>query len=351
LSTTSNFETHFGGPDQPAGRLRDLLAEQIEAVPAGGAIDWITYYFRDRRLAEQLLRAHRRNVNVTVTLEGNPHVPHANSAVVAMLSGAQGLGEGFRTVYLPPRVPMPSRRMGNPNLHEKLYYFSHPKPVAFIGSFNPSGDDPEDRPDVIHEIGDHNRAHNVLVGISEPALVGGLVNHARWIHRARHGIFEPFVADGNRALRGANTEIHFLPRARSHAVACFLERFGDGARIRVAASHLNGMTSIKTMLRLTHRGASVQILAEPTLRRVPLKAEKRLAEAGIAIRRVTHPENLPMHNKFVLVEQNSQRWVIFGSYNWSTLSFWINQEICAISSEPQLFEAFAERWEVLEAQN
>jgi len=351
LSTTSNFETHFGGPDQPAGRLRDLLAEQIEAVPAGGAIDWITYYFRDRRLAEQLLRAHRRNVNVTVTLEGNPHVPHANSAVVAMLSGAQGLGEGFRTVYLPPRVPMPSRRMGNPNLHEKLYYFSHPKPVAFIGSFNPSGDDPEDRPDVIHEIGDHNRAHNVLVGISEPALVGGLVNHARWIHRARHGIFEPFVADGNRALRGANTEIHFLPRARSHAVARFLGRFGDGARIRVAASHLNGMTSIKTMLRLTHRGASVQILAEPTLRRVPLKAEKRLAEAGIAFRRVTHPENLPMHNKFVLVEQNSQRWVIFGSYNWSTLSFWINQEICAISSEPQLFKSFAERWEVLEAQN
>jgi len=351
LSTTSNFETHFGGPDQPAGRLRDLLAEQIEAVPAGGAIDWITYYFRDRRLAEQLLRAHRRNVNVTVTLEGNPHLPHANSAVVAMLSGAQGLGEGFRTVYLPPRVPMPSRRMGNPNLHEKLYYFSHPKPVAFIGSFNPSGDDPEDRPDVIHEIGDHNRAHNVLVGISEPALVGGLVNHARWIHRARHGIFEPFFAQGNRTLRGTNTEIHFLPRAQSHAAARFLERFGDGARIRVAASHLNGMTSIKTLLRLTHRGASVQILAEPTLRRVPLKAEKRLAEAGIAIRRVTHPENLPMHNKFVLVEQNSQRWVIFGSYNWSTLSFWINQEICAISSEPQLFEAFAERWEVLEAQN
>ena len=105
LSTTSNFETHFGGPDQPAGRLRDLLAEQIEAVPAGGAIDWITYYFRDRRLAEQLLRAHRRNVNVTVTLEGNPHIPHANYEVVSMLSGEQGLGKRFRTVCLPPLVP------------------------------------------------------------------------------------------------------------------------------------------------------------------------------------------------------------------------------------------------------
>jgi phosphatidylserine/phosphatidylglycerophosphate/cardiolipin synthase-like enzyme len=351
LSPSPYYEIYFGGPDQPLGRLRNLLAEHIEAVPAGGAIDWVTYYFRDRRLAEQLLRAHRRNVKVTVTLEGNPHVSHANCEVVSMLSGAQGLGEGFRTVCLPPRVPMPGRKMGNPNLHEKLYCFSHPKPVAFVGSFNPSGDDPEDRPDIIQEIGDHDRAHNVLVGISEPPLVEGLVNHARWMHRARHGIFEPFFADGNRALRGTNTEIHFLPRAQSHAAARFLGRFGDGARIRVAASHLNGTTAIKAMLKLARRGATLEILAEPTLRRVSLKAEKRLTAVGIPFRRVTHPESLPMHNKFVLVEQNSQRWVVFGSYNWSTLSFWINQEICAISSQPQLFEAFAERWEVLEAQN
>jgi phosphatidylserine/phosphatidylglycerophosphate/cardiolipin synthase-like enzyme len=151
-------------------------------------------------------------------------------------------------------------------------------------------------------------------------------------------------------LRGTNTEIHFLPRAQSHAAARFLGRFGEGARIRVAASHLNGTSSIKTMLRIARRGAALEILAEPTLRRVSLKAEKKLTKAGIPFRRVTHPKRLPMHNKFVLVEQNGQHWVVFGSYNWSTLSFWINQEICAISSESQLFEAFAERWEVLEAQ-
>ena len=351
LSAGSHYEIYFGGPDQPAGRLRDLLAEQIEAVPAGGTIDWVTYYFRDRGLAEQLLRAHRRNVSVTVTLEGNPHVPDANSAVVAMLSGAQGLGSGFRTVFLPPRVPIPGRKMGNPNLHEKLYCFSHPKPIAFIGSFNPSGDDPEDRPEIIHDIGDHNRAHNVLVGISDPVLTGGLMNHARWVHRARHRLFEPFFAGGNRALRGVNTEIHFLPRARSHAAASFLERFGKGSRIRVAASHLNGMTAIKTMLKIARRGASLEILAEPTLRRVSMKAEKKLTEAGIPFRRVAHTDKLPMHHKFVLVKQGNRRWVVFGSYNWSTLSMWINQEICAISSEPKVYEAFAERWESLEAQN
>jgi hypothetical protein len=245
---------------------------------------------------------------------------------------------------------MPGRKMGNPNLHEKLYCFSHPKPVAFIGSFNPSGDNPEERPEIIKKIGDHHRAHNVLVGISEPTLVEGLINHARWFHGSRHGFLKRFLADGNRALHGLNTEVHFLPRFRPHAVASFLKRFGSGARIRIAASHLNGTTSIKTILRLARQAASLEILAESTLRRVPSTAERKLGEAGIAFRRVTHPEGLLMHNKFVLVEQKNRRWVVFGSYNWSTLSFWINQEICVISSQPELFEAFAERWKVLEAQ-
>lgn len=347
---TPDYQTCFGGPDLPSGRLRDLLAEHIQAVPAGGSIDWITYYFRDRRLAELLLQAHRRKVKVTVTLEGNPHVPHANSAVIAMLSGAQGLGEGLRVLDLPPIMQIPAGKRVNPNLHEKLYCFSHPTPVAFIGSFNPSGDDSEESPEIIDIIGDHNRAHNVLVGIMEPVLVEGLLNHARWVHGTQHGTLKRFFAKGNRTLCGRNTEIHFLPRAQSHAVALFLRRFGDGARIRIAASHLNGISSINTLSKLARRGASVEILAESTLRRVSLKAERLLIEAGAAFRRVTHPDNLPMHNKFMLVEQNQQRWIVFGSYNWSTKSFWINQEICVISRDAQLFKTFADRWEVIEAQ-
>ena len=67
---------HFGGPDRPAGALRDVLAERIAAVPAGGAIDWITYYFRDRRLAQDLIAARHRGVDVRVTLEHDGKVVH-----------------------------------------------------------------------------------------------------------------------------------------------------------------------------------------------------------------------------------------------------------------------------------
>jgi phosphatidylserine/phosphatidylglycerophosphate/cardiolipin synthase-like enzyme len=337
-----NHEVHFGGPDMPACRLRDLLAERIAAVPSGGAIDWVTYYFRDRRLAEDLLRAHRRGVKVTVTLEKSPRTAHANETVTAMLLGRSGLGSGFRSLSL-RKIPIPFK----PHLHAKLYCFSHPRPTAFIGSFNPSGDGSEDDRAIIDEIGDQDRGHNVLVGLADPVLVERLVEHARWIHRAQCLMLYRFSKNANQAVRGKDTEIHFWPRVRPHPVLQFLSRLGAKARIRIAASHIKGTSVVKAITGLANRGATVEILAEPTLRRVPVEVERMLTQAGISFRRVIHPEGLPMHNKFVLAEKGNQRWVMFGSYNWTDRSYWLNYEIGAISTNDQLFDVFAKRWDAL----
>ena len=50
-------ELLFGGPDRPPRYLRDFLESCIAAVPAGGTIDFATYYFRDRALAQALIDA------------------------------------------------------------------------------------------------------------------------------------------------------------------------------------------------------------------------------------------------------------------------------------------------------
>ena len=55
MVTTPSNEIYFGGPDLPPRRLRDVLAERVAEVPTGGAIDWVTYYFRDWRLADTQL--------------------------------------------------------------------------------------------------------------------------------------------------------------------------------------------------------------------------------------------------------------------------------------------------------
>lgn len=52
-----------------------------------------------------------------------------------------------------------------------------------------------------------------------------------------------------------------------------------------------------------------------------------------------------MHNKFLLAEDGTSRSVAFGSFNWTTRSFWLNREICVISRDPELFRTFEERWE------
>ena len=81
-----------------------------------------------------------------------------------------------------------------------------------------------------------------------------------------------------------------------------------------------------------------------------MASEQRLIQAGIPFQRITHPARLPMHNKFVLAEKGSQRSVKFGSFNWTTRSYWLNYEIGAISTNAELFEAFARRWEDIAAQ-
>jgi phosphatidylserine/phosphatidylglycerophosphate/cardiolipin synthase-like enzyme len=344
MVTSHNFDIRFGGPDLPPGCLRDRLAECVAAVPAGGAIDWVTYYFRDRRLAAELLEAHRRGVRVTVTLDGRPRTVHANDAVIAMLSGSDGLGKGLRIIFL-PGIPTGNGRHLKPRLHAKLYCFSHPTPVAYIGSFNPSGDHPEQEPDVIREIGDQDRGHNVLVGIFDPALVEHLKTYARRMFEARHPILQRFCIFANRRCRGADTEIYFWPRIHRHPVMQFLNQIAPGAHIRVAASHLKGNTMAKALLGLARRGAELEIIAGATGRRVPAAVEQKFSNAGIVFRRVGQTDGLPMHNKFVIAEKEDQRWTIFGSFNWNTRSAWLNHEIGAISTNRKLWEAFNERWE------
>ena len=343
----SSFEIYFGGPDQPAGYLRDILAEHIAAVPPGGSIDWITYYFRDLRLAQAIVKAHRRGVKVTVTLAGKPRIPGANDAVIALLSGHDGLGSGLRVVTL-PGIPAPRGKSWKPQLHEKLYCFSHPAPVAFVGSFNPSGNMPHEEQDILREIGDQDRGHNVLVGIVDPLLVAQLVKHARQLHRTPPGLLYRFSADANREVKSGETTVYFWPRMGPHPIIRFLNHISNSARVRIVASHIRAENAIDVMAGLAQRGVKMHILGDSTSRRVTEKVEKRLSSTKIQFKRVQDPHGFPMHLKFVLLEDKCKAWSIFGSFNWTKPSFWLNHEIAVISSNPSLFKAFSDRWEALE---
>jgi hypothetical protein len=315
---------HFGGPEKPPRLLRDLLRARIDAVPPGGSIAWATYYFRDRDLAQALLAASDRGVAVTLQIEGSPRRVGANDAVLAMLR-THGLRAGLRVHDATLHA----------HLHSKIYYFSGPSPSVLVGSFNPSGDLPEDAA-VIAEIGDQDRGHNLLVELREAGLASALRDHVVALSR-------PCVRLRNaRPLKARDAEVWFYPRLD---VSIVEKALAKAAAIDGCISHLKKGALVDSMSRAVRRGARVRLLVHDTSRRVPEETVAALRDAGVEIRRFVHLEGLPLHAKFLLADGTA--W--FGSFNYNPRSRWLNREILLASQHPAIVGALTERFETITA--
>lgn len=331
-------KVYFGGPDRPAGSLAGLLRSRIDAVPAGGEIHWIAYYFGNLDLARALLEAKRRGVDVRLDIEARPRRPEVNAEMVRLLGGRAGLANGFRAVsHLLPC-----------HTHEKLYFFSHPDPVVYLGSYNPSRGT-HDSPELLRDVGDQDRGHNFLVEIAAGPPVSFLRAHLYAMHHHRHGILERFKPDLNAVYDSPDLAIWHFPRRSSEVVPAALHRAAAG-RIRIAASHFRDASMARLLAGLARKGAKIEVLAHDTLRRVPRRVERTLRSAEIAFTRYAHGENLPMHNKFMLLEGGDKRSVLFGSFNLTRTSKWLNHEILLESHDPDLFSDFASRWDEMMAE-
>ncbi|CAN7440793.1 phospholipase D-like domain-containing protein [Phenylobacterium sp. LjRoot225] len=329
-------ELHFGGPDRPARVLRDLLLARIEAAPPGSEILWVTYYFRDRGLAQALTAAQRRGVRVRVVLDARPRRADINGPVIAWLRA--GLGEGLRV----HRSPVAGLR-----LHTKIYAFSGPAPVAFLGSFNPSGDEPED-PGVLEDIGDQDRGHNLLVEYRDPATVEAVRLQAARIWGQRD--VSRFSLWQNRPVRLGATTLYFFPRLRPGVVERGLSRLGPGDHVRAAVSHVERGPFTARLTEAARRGARVELVVHDTRRRVPDPVVAGLSRAGVVVRRYCHPDGLPMHAKFVVVRDGAQRTAWFGSLNYNANSRFLNHEILLRSTDARVVSGLDARFGQISAE-
>lgn len=340
-SSQRTFRVYWGGPDCPPRLLRDVLEAKIHAVPAGGEIIWVTYYFRDEGLALALLKARERGVKVRVVLEGKPRTGTANNRVIKLLENSDALGGDLRV--LTHRI-IDNRFLRRCRLHEKLYYFSHPHPCTLVGTFNPSGNHPED-PAIIEKIGDQDRGHNSLVEIRDASLVEGLYGHAQRMFQVTHGPWERFLSESNRVVVSGKNRIMFFPRSKLKDFEELFDGLDADSRLRMAVSHLNDRRICKRLFGLAQKGVRIEILAHDTKRRVPGWVEKKMLQNGITFNRYVHPEGLPMHNKFMLLETPADEIVVFGSLNLSVRSLHVNHELLVIGKCHTLFNDFWQRWD------
>ncbi len=331
---------HFGGPDRPPRYLRQLLRDRIDQQPAGAQIIWATYYFRDRDLADCLIAAHDRGVRVTLHVEGRPRRKSVNDAVIARLR-AHGLGGGLHVHEPAPLLP----RGIHPHLHSKIYAFSHPRPSVLVGSFNPSGDVPEDV-DVIAEIGDQDRGHNILVELYEPGLVRALGDHVRSLDKRALRLC-PLQ---NQPVVGESATAWFYPRLCPNVIDRGLAGLGDGDRVRGAISHLKAGPLTAALISGARAGASIRLIVHDTVRRVPEAIITELSDAGVDIARYAHAEGFPLHAKFLIVARKTKKAAWFGSFNHNSRSRWLNHEILLASEHPAVVTSLARRFDEIAAE-
>ena len=327
----------FGGPDLQPRRLRDLLQSHVDASPGGSRIDWCTYYFRDRALADALIRASDRGVRVKLAIEPQPRLAGANDAVLAMLQ-EHGLNGGIH-----PYAPGPLNRG---HLHAKIYAFSQPD-IAWVGSFNPSGDDPENS-EVVAEIGDQDRGHNLLLGIARPKLTAALRAHVTRVGGWRP-LPLPLRPSFNFSREDGGTRLYFYPRLSRYPAERAVARLGPGDRLRGAISHLKEGELARQLQSAVGRGVEIEVLVHDTERRVPSELVEQLSGSGVRITRVRHPEGLPMHAKFLLLDKAGATSAWLGSHNFNAKSLKKNAELLVRTSDADVVAELGRRFDQIAA--
>jgi hypothetical protein len=198
---------------------------------------------------------------------------------------------------------------------------------------------------IIAEIGDQDQEHNFLVEFNDVSIVSSLKAHMKHIHHIIHGPWERMFAPDNRIIRSKDTHIYLFPRRRRGVLKKYLINLPPGSILRAAISHMNNTQITNLLCSLSEKGVYVEIIAHATSRRVPLWIEQKLVHAKINFHRYRHPQGTSMHQKFILVENDNLKQVIFGSMNLSSRSLHANHELLVISENPCLFDEFRRRWE------
>ena len=95
------------------------------------------------------------------------------------------------------------------------------------------------------------------------------------------------------------------------------------------------------------RGAAVDLLVHDTERRVPSELVAQLRASGVHIHRVAHPDELPMHAKFLLVDRGKRAIAWLGSHNFNRRSLLHNAELLVRTEDKSVIDALSQRFQTI----
>ena len=330
---------YFGGPDKEKHTLRDTLLKHIQNVPANGKIYWMCYYFNEPILFDALIAASNRGVEIKLIIEGNPRSSEVNVSCFKVLSEQTNISIAIKT-----SKPF-WRYLGihwHGHMHAKMYYFSHPNPCVLIGSYNPTSDPHDINSHLIDQIGDHTISHNVLVKTHENVVTSNLIKHFCKIYDSTG--YLRFSRLNNLTHTSSEWHINFLPRYKSHSVSHLLSSKDKNVLIKCAISHLKGPAILDPLIKASRSEKIIEIIIGASKRRINQNTLTKLEQHKIKYRLITTDNHKLMHSKFIIYQSNKEYCVLFGSFNWSSRSWWLNNEIIACCRDEAVIRAFEQRW-------
>ena len=344
---TRPSQTIFAGPDKKTQLLRDTLLKQVNNTPSGGTIRWMCYYFYEPVLLDALISAAKRGVKIEIIVEGRPRTQPVSQLCREMFEQHPCID----ITYVQQKSVW--EYMGitwHPHMHSKLYYFSHPTPHVLVGSYNPTAGPESMNESLVDQIGNHALSHNVLVRLDDASIVEHLLDYVMKMKRKSFAHTARISNSRRRHYSDKYYQIYFLPRLASHPVTRLLAKKTRNAQIRCAISHLKGPAIARPLLAAARHGNHVEIILGQSKRRVSGRQLSLLDKHEIKYHQLDNGSNLLMHNKFIICQSPGEHGVLFGSFNWSMRSWWLNHEILVYTKDNNIVNAFEQRWqEMLES--
>ncbi|WP_243094989.1 phospholipase D-like domain-containing protein [Thermus thalpophilus] len=307
-------------------RLLALMASAQETL------DGAFYEFRDLKIAQGLLAAHKRGVRVRLYGESDYREDFRRYLVAA------SLGQGEE----PPRVPraLLQERVkplsldceevaGIPVCYDEREGFMHHKflvvdqKAVWTGSVNMTW----------NAFARNNE--NALL-LPSPTLAEG---YAREFQALFSGVKEGLGQPVAFALEGVEGVAYFSPKGGGLAQEAILKGIREAQReILVAAFVLTDREIVDALLGAKRRGVEVRVVLEA--RNLGDSREEALLQGGIPVRKDANPYTL--HHKVMVLDEAH---VITGSYNFTFRAREVNNENLLVLKSPSLAEAY--RKEVL----
>lgn len=307
-------------------RLLALMASAQETL------DGAFYEFRDLKIAQGLLAAHKRGVRVRLYGESDYREDFRRYLVAA------SLGQGEE----PPRVPRALLRervkplsldceevAGIPVCYDEREGFMHHKflvvdqKAVWTGSVNMTW----------NAFARNNE--NALL-LPSPTLAEG---YAREFQALFSGVKEGLGQPVAFALEGVEGVAYFSPKGGGLAQEAILKGIREAQReILVAAFVLTDREIVDALLGAKRRGVEVRVVLEA--RNLGDSREEALLQGGIPVRKDANPYTL--HHKVMVLDEAH---VITGSYNFTFRAREVNNENLLVLKSPSLAEAY--RKEVL----